>query len=171
MSPGLTDDGDHHCRRRRPYDSAVIALDAMRNAVYLYAEARAMLDRDHVEPLPENCEPALERPNRFHTGIDARTVHLNAILPQAHAVDLHGVSILKTPQLDHAAYFVANLRPAAQRRSVEPRLFDAELSLVSLDGGLDECNVQMPARNVLAFGGKTIHPANVDFTALHFLAA
>ena len=81
-------------------------------------------------------------PIGFHAGIDARTVNLNAILPKAHAMDLHGVSILKTAQLDHAAYLVANLRPATQRRSVEQRLLDPELSVVSLDGGLYESDVQ-----------------------------
>ena len=57
--------------------------------------------------------------------IDARAIHLHPVLLKAEAIDLDRIGMIAVAQFDGVADVTANLRPSAQGRSVELRLFDA----------------------------------------------
>ena len=168
---GLHRNRHHHSRRGGPHDSAIVAIDTVRYAVHFDTEARPLFDRNHMEALSEDCEPALKCANRLDRGIDSRPIHLNAVLPQAHAIDVHGISLRVAAKLDSMPYLIAHLRPAAQGGRIKQRLLHAQLSLVGFNRSLDQRHIYMAMRDVLALSREAVHPADVDLAALHFLPA
>jgi hypothetical protein len=79
-------DGNHNRRRRRVYDAAVIAVDAVGHAVNFDAVVQSLNDGYNVKSPSEGGEPMFKLSQTVDMGVDARSIDVDAVLLRAQAI-------------------------------------------------------------------------------------
>ncbi len=67
---------------------SVISIDAVRQAVHFHAVIQSVGHRDNAEAPSLAAEPAFKLTQAVDFGVDARSIHLHAVLPGAELQNL-----------------------------------------------------------------------------------
>jgi hypothetical protein len=121
-----------------------------RYAIDFNAVMAILPNGDHVIVLPGDAEPVLELTRAVHRGVDASSIDFDAIARGSQPVGFCRVRIAAIAKGDLAADLISDLRATAGRRSVEAALLHRQLSVVGLDGSLDNGHGGMPPGKMCA---------------------
>ena len=158
-------DHEHHRRRGCPHHAALVARDAMRDAVDLDAIRVGLGDGDDAVPPASHGEPALEGPDALDADVDRATLDEDPICPRTEAAHLHRMGDAICPQPRAVADLGSYGGPPACRRREEAAQLDRRLGLVDLDPGGEERHLDASARQVRARRGQPVEPAGVVVAA------
>ena len=157
--------GDHEGRGRRTLHAALVAGDAVGDAVDLDQRGRAVGGRDHVVPLAADHEPSMELVEAVQLGLDGRGAaadrdrHLVARRTGVEGRDLVGGAA--ELDLDGTAGPVLDLRSTAVRGLQQPGDLQLDLVGVRLDGGSDDRHPGLRVRDEASLGTHAVDPAGV----------
>ena len=155
---------DRHddCRGPVSHDAAVIARDAMRDAVDLDQELASLFGDDGAVRRATHGQAPLEAAEPLDLDVDGLPGDDQPVRRRAHLVDRDPQAVAVMAQLDVARHLGIRLRAAASRKGVEARALGRRRRVGELDRRLEDGDVRVPDRDGLASQREPIQPARVD---------
>ena len=163
-------DRDRHDDGRRQVadQPAVVAADAMRDAVDLDEQVGALLGDDRAVGGAGELQPPLVGADAPHADLDGHAVDRHAMAFTGDLADRAAVRVPAMAQLDHARCRGVGLRPAAAGERVETRAVGRRLGLADLDRRLQDRHVGVAHRDDVALQLHPVQPGRVHVTGAQF---
>ena len=161
-------DRDDDGRRQVADQPAVVAADAMRDAVDLDVQVGAVLGDDRAVGGAGDLQPPLVGADAPHADLDGHAVDRHAMAFTGDLADRAAVRVPAMAQLDHARRRAVGLRPAAAGERVETRAVGRRLGLADLDRRLQNRHVGVAHRDDVALQLHPVQPGRVHVTGAQF---
>ena len=158
-------DRDDDAGRVAAHEAALVARDAVRDAVDL-DEQVLVLQRGHrAERAPAVGEAALVLGDPFDVGLDAGVVDLDEVARRADLADAEAIARAAVQQVDGPADVRLGVRAAAPRERVEVRALGRRGGVAERDRRLHERGVGVAQRLHLVVALEAVEPARVGLAA------
>ena len=158
--------GNDHGGRRRADHAAIVPVNAMQNAIHLDSVSRPLGYGDDVETPPEGGKPVFKLAEALDVGVDVRPILIDTVLLGPKPMGLEQVRVPAIAQLSYAAYVIRNLRAPTQRRRIELGLLQGEFGRVDFDRRVDQSDLCVSPREMLAGRRQIVQPCGVNFSPL-----
>ena len=167
----LADRDRHHDRRAvRAHEAAVVAGDAVRDAVDLDQQVGALAGDHRAVRDAVDRDPAFVPGQALDGGLDGVAVDVRAVAAGSELGDDDAVGLAAMADLDRARDLRGGLGAAAAREGVEARALERGLAVGELDRGLQQGDVGAALGLHLAAHAEAVEPLDVDRSRLELRA-
>ena len=164
-------DRDDDARRLAADQAALVARDAVRDAVDLDEQVAVLQRRHRPVRAPAVAQPALVLGDRLDLGLDARAVDLDAIAAGAGLADADAVARAAVQEVELVADVRLRVRAPAPGERVEAAAVRGGGRVAQRDRRLHERGVGVAHRLHVALRLQAVEPAGVDLAVPQLRAA